>query len=617
MKFNLIKTLSVFCLFCINVSNAQVGIGVPAENIHPSAELEVKSNTKGFLPPRMTQAERDAIVAPAAGLLIYQTDGDANNYRNVGQYTSGGTTNTSLSSGPGLYYFDGTAWKNVIGAQGETGSQGIQGETGAVGPKGDTGAQGIQGEVGLQGIKGDKGETGAVGAQGPQGEPGASSGATQLTIINSSNINNNNFLSFTNATPGTSVSSLQTDNDLTFTPATNTLSVDNINARTLTGSLTGNASSASQVSTTPTTSSTTYYPSFAPVASASSSSSLFVNNVLTFVPSSGTLSTPFVNATTFTGSLTGNASSASKITLNNSSNSSANYLSFSPSQSGVSDLQTHLNLTFNTGTGNLTAPNFTGSVTGNVTGNASSASQVAVTPSVSSTTNYLSFSPSTSGVSDLQTNNALTFVPSTGTLSVPNINATSFTGNVTGNVAGNVAGNASSATNLAGGGAGAIPYQSSAGTTSFTAVGTAGQVLTSNGPSSAPSWKSLNSFYPLTFGGNSNSYGGLYFKLQGSPDDFAYATSGVQTKCVVAITGEIYSFTWNVSNTTPTATISIIKNGVSVYTSSSNAFVTINGLRYFPTGIPIVAGDILEIMSNATSTPLGASQFQFAIKVTQ
>lgn len=43
------------------------------------------------------------------------------------------------------------------------------------------------------------------------------------------------------------------------------------------------------------------------------------------------------------------------------------------------------------------------------------------------------------------------------------------------------------ATNLSGGGAGRIPYQSAADTTAFTAQGTAGQVLTSNG-TSAPTW---------------------------------------------------------------------------------------------------------------------------------
>lgn len=39
-----------------------------------SAIMECRSNTKGFLPPRMTQAERLAIPAPATGLIVYQTD---------------------------------------------------------------------------------------------------------------------------------------------------------------------------------------------------------------------------------------------------------------------------------------------------------------------------------------------------------------------------------------------------------------------------------------------------------------------------------------------------------------------------------------------------------------
>jgi hypothetical protein len=37
------------------------------------AILEAKSTTKGFLPPRMTTAQRDAIATPAAGLMIYNT----------------------------------------------------------------------------------------------------------------------------------------------------------------------------------------------------------------------------------------------------------------------------------------------------------------------------------------------------------------------------------------------------------------------------------------------------------------------------------------------------------------------------------------------------------------
>jgi len=39
-----------------------------------SALLEVKSTTKGFLPPRMTNAQRTSISAPAVGLMVYCTD---------------------------------------------------------------------------------------------------------------------------------------------------------------------------------------------------------------------------------------------------------------------------------------------------------------------------------------------------------------------------------------------------------------------------------------------------------------------------------------------------------------------------------------------------------------
>jgi uncharacterized protein (TIGR02145 family) len=51
--------------------NAQVVFGDnPPDG---SAELEIQSVTGGMLFPRMTQAERDAIISPAAGLMLYNT----------------------------------------------------------------------------------------------------------------------------------------------------------------------------------------------------------------------------------------------------------------------------------------------------------------------------------------------------------------------------------------------------------------------------------------------------------------------------------------------------------------------------------------------------------------
>jgi hypothetical protein len=51
-------------------------------SISSSAALEVSSTTQGFLPPRMTEAQRIAIISPATGLMVYQTDGDEGLYIN-------------------------------------------------------------------------------------------------------------------------------------------------------------------------------------------------------------------------------------------------------------------------------------------------------------------------------------------------------------------------------------------------------------------------------------------------------------------------------------------------------------------------------------------------------
>ncbi len=59
-----------------------------------------------------------------------------------------------------------------------------------------------------------------------------------------------------------------------------------------------------------------------------------------------------------------------------------------------------------------------------------------------------------------------------------------------GTITANLTGTASTATNIAGGGAGQLPYQSAANTTALLAAGTAGQVLQSNG-AAAPTWVSI------------------------------------------------------------------------------------------------------------------------------
>src|SRR5215467_3925991 len=69
-------------------STGAAGIGTLTPNA--SSLLEINSTTKGLLISRMTKTQRDAIVSPATGLLIYQT-------------------NSTL----GFYYYNGTEWTAV------------------------------------------------------------------------------------------------------------------------------------------------------------------------------------------------------------------------------------------------------------------------------------------------------------------------------------------------------------------------------------------------------------------------------------------------------------------------------------------------------------------------
>ena len=61
-------------------STGNVGIGTTSPNA--AALLDVTSKTKGFLPPRMTTVQRDAITTPPAGLMIYNTTTNKLNFYN-------------------------------------------------------------------------------------------------------------------------------------------------------------------------------------------------------------------------------------------------------------------------------------------------------------------------------------------------------------------------------------------------------------------------------------------------------------------------------------------------------------------------------------------------------
>ena len=102
MKICKLLLTNLFIFHLLGISFAQVGIGTITPNA--SAELDVTSTTKGFLPPRMTQTQRDAIASPAIGLQIYNTTTNTTDFYNGTIWTTSGFSGTLpiTSGGTGL-----------------------------------------------------------------------------------------------------------------------------------------------------------------------------------------------------------------------------------------------------------------------------------------------------------------------------------------------------------------------------------------------------------------------------------------------------------------------------------------------------------------------------------
>ncbi|MCX6305286.1 MAG: DUF1566 domain-containing protein [Bacteroidetes bacterium] len=104
-------------LFLVIISGmgvfAQVGINTDSSTPDPSAGLDVKFNNKGFLPPRLTSTQRNGIPAPAAGLVIYNTDcNDIQYYNSAGWIPMG---NIGLLAAPGAISGNTTPCNNATG----------------------------------------------------------------------------------------------------------------------------------------------------------------------------------------------------------------------------------------------------------------------------------------------------------------------------------------------------------------------------------------------------------------------------------------------------------------------------------------------------------------------
>lgn len=77
MGFKLVKTILLGSFFfCKAVGFSQSVSQKVGDNpgvINASAALDIESSSKGFLPPRMTLANRNTIVLPASGLIVFNT----------------------------------------------------------------------------------------------------------------------------------------------------------------------------------------------------------------------------------------------------------------------------------------------------------------------------------------------------------------------------------------------------------------------------------------------------------------------------------------------------------------------------------------------------------------
>jgi len=99
MRYKIFKCQIVtFKLFILAITvtqctYAQIGLGTTSP--HASAKLDVSSTSKGFLPPRMTHAQKTAIASPVAGLSVWCTDCGSNGEMQV---------------------YNGYAWTNLVGS---------------------------------------------------------------------------------------------------------------------------------------------------------------------------------------------------------------------------------------------------------------------------------------------------------------------------------------------------------------------------------------------------------------------------------------------------------------------------------------------------------------------
>jgi uncharacterized protein (TIGR02145 family) len=91
----------IFLLLVTGRTGAQ-NVGIGTLTPVASAQLDITSTNKGFLPPRMTKTQRDAIATPVPGLMIW--------------------CNNCVAPSGELQVFNGTNWTNMAGGSSPSGT---------------------------------------------------------------------------------------------------------------------------------------------------------------------------------------------------------------------------------------------------------------------------------------------------------------------------------------------------------------------------------------------------------------------------------------------------------------------------------------------------------------
>ena len=111
--FFLLAITVKYLLLPVNIYSQSVAVNSNGGNADASAMLDISSNNKGLLMPRMTMAQRNSISNPATGLIIFQTDDLPGFYFNAGTAAvpnwtmvgtvSGGDGGVWAANGSGIY----------------------------------------------------------------------------------------------------------------------------------------------------------------------------------------------------------------------------------------------------------------------------------------------------------------------------------------------------------------------------------------------------------------------------------------------------------------------------------------------------------------------------------